>query len=289
MGRTAERTELVEREHASGKHSRRCSIRSTLESRSESGDSFQVVIRWKTTPRRASRHRNASRHFPQVGGGSADGPAGEGLAEVGWAGGGRLDDEGLVVQPDQARTASRPSRVQARPFSLYQWIRSRTVSSSACASFTIHRYPAPASQGQQHDRAPEPHRTGAAQAHDLRQLLPLLVSQPAHTDRLFPVKALDGLGHAGRALSGGCRDAAGRTGDVRARCPHSRQSRVSWTRSRPRPGGGAHRTGPSPPDGMHVGSRCGAGSGGQVVVDIEAVPVLAHSDRLSCLSARARR
>lgn len=105
----------------------------------------------------------------------------------------------------------------------------------------------------------------------------------------FPVKALDALDHAGRALSGGCRDTAGRTGDVRARCPHTRQSRASWTRSRPRPGGGAHRTSPSPRDGMHVGSRCGAGSGGQVVVDIDAVPVRAHSDRLSCRRPRTRR
>ncbi len=51
--------------------------------------------------------------FPQVGQQFADGPASEGLAELGRSGGGRLDDEVLVVRTEQAGTASRPPRVQA--------------------------------------------------------------------------------------------------------------------------------------------------------------------------------
>lgn len=52
-------------------------------------------------------------HFAQVGEQFADGPAGEGLAELGRAGGGRLDDEVLVVRAEQAGTASCPPRVRA--------------------------------------------------------------------------------------------------------------------------------------------------------------------------------
>jgi len=37
---------------------------------------------------------------------------GEGLAELGRAGGGRLHDEVLVIRAEQAGTASRPPRVQ---------------------------------------------------------------------------------------------------------------------------------------------------------------------------------
>lgn len=37
------------------------SIRSSLASKSRSGDSFQVFVRWKVIPRRASKHRSASR------------------------------------------------------------------------------------------------------------------------------------------------------------------------------------------------------------------------------------
>lgn len=74
-------------------------------------------------------------HAAQVGGEFADRPAGEGLAELGGAGGGRLDDEVLVVRAEQAGTASRPR--QARPISLNRWITSRTVSSSAWTSWAI--------------------------------------------------------------------------------------------------------------------------------------------------------
>lgn len=37
------------------------SIRASLASKSASGDSFQVFVRWKEIPRRASKHRRASR------------------------------------------------------------------------------------------------------------------------------------------------------------------------------------------------------------------------------------
>lgn len=37
------------------------SIRSSLASNAGSGDSFQVFVRWKVIPRRASKHRSASR------------------------------------------------------------------------------------------------------------------------------------------------------------------------------------------------------------------------------------
>lgn len=47
-----------------------------------------------------------------------------------------------------------------------------------------HRHPVPAGRGQQHHRPPVTHRTGAAPARDLLQLLPLLVGQSAHTDRI---------------------------------------------------------------------------------------------------------
>ncbi|GAB7101998.1 hypothetical protein JCM4814A_03120 [Streptomyces phaeofaciens JCM 4814] len=75
--------------------------------------------------------------LPQVGGEFADGPASEGLAELGRSGGGRRDDEVLVVRTEKAGTASRPLRVQAgpRPISLKRWIKSRTVGSSACTNW----------------------------------------------------------------------------------------------------------------------------------------------------------
>ncbi|WP_442270653.1 hypothetical protein [Streptomyces sp. M-16] len=58
---------------------------------------------------------HASVYFPQVGGTFADRPAGEGLAELGRAGGGGLDDAVLIIA-QQAGTASRPLRVrQAKP------------------------------------------------------------------------------------------------------------------------------------------------------------------------------
>lgn len=50
----------------SGKRSKTSSIRSSFASRSGSGDSFQVLVRWKVTPRRASRPRNASRPMRMI-------------------------------------------------------------------------------------------------------------------------------------------------------------------------------------------------------------------------------
>ncbi len=50
---------------------------------------------------------------PQMVGELADRPASEGPAELGGEGGGRLDDELLVVMAEQAGTTSRPLRVQA--------------------------------------------------------------------------------------------------------------------------------------------------------------------------------
>jgi hypothetical protein len=49
-----------------------------------------------------------------------------------------------------------------------------------------HGHPVSVGRGQQHHRAPVPHRTDAAPEHDLPQLLPFLVGQSAHPD---------GLGH----------------------------------------------------------------------------------------------
>ncbi len=74
----------------------------------------------------------------QVLGEFADRPAGEGFTEPARAGGGRLDDEVLVVLAEQAGTTSRPigSR-QASPISLKRWITSRTVSSSASTGRAI--------------------------------------------------------------------------------------------------------------------------------------------------------
>ncbi len=42
------------------------SIRSSLASNAGSGDSFQVLVHWKVIPRRASKHRRASRPIRTV-------------------------------------------------------------------------------------------------------------------------------------------------------------------------------------------------------------------------------
>ncbi len=53
--------ELVERKGAVRPLVDTYSIRASLTSNSVSGDSFQVFVRWKEIPRRASKHRRASR------------------------------------------------------------------------------------------------------------------------------------------------------------------------------------------------------------------------------------
>lgn len=123
--------------------------------------------------------------FPQVDGKFADGPAGEGLSEPGRAGGGRLDDEVLVVRTEQAGTASRLLRVQTGQADLVEPV-DRVADGVLVGLHQLgdHRHPVPAGRGQQHHRPPVAHRTGTAPAHDLLQLLPILVGQPAHTDRL---------------------------------------------------------------------------------------------------------
>jgi hypothetical protein len=140
-------------------------MRSSLASRSGSGDSFQVLVRWKVMPRRASRHRNASRPMRitrpctsrRNAASFADGPASEGLPEFGWAGGCRLNDEVLVVRAEKAGTASRPPRAQAGHADLVDPV--DLVSDGVLvglARLRDHRDTVPAGRGQQHHRAPVP-------------------------------------------------------------------------------------------------------------------------------------
>src|SRR4051794_3675643 len=68
----------------------------------------------------------------------AQAPVGERAAELLRSGGGRRDQELLVLSADPAGTATRPARVRAFiPTSLNRWIPSRTVSSSAATSRAI--------------------------------------------------------------------------------------------------------------------------------------------------------
>jgi hypothetical protein len=126
-------------------------------------------------------------HFAQVGDEFAQRPAGEGLAELDRAGGGRRDDEILVVTAELAGTASRPLRVQAGQTDLVEPV-DHVPDGVLIGLHQLrdHRDPVPAGRGQQHHRPPVTHRAGTAPAHDLLQLLPLLVGQSAPTE---------GLGH----------------------------------------------------------------------------------------------
>ena len=123
-------------------------------------------------------------HAGQVGGELAQGPAGEGLAELRRAGGGRRDDRresSSLIR--RGRPPAHRGSSAARPFSLNRWITSRTVSSSAAPAG---RSPGPGSPPPR-PSASSPAGTGPTRAsppHDLLQPLPLLVRQPAHTDRL---------------------------------------------------------------------------------------------------------
>jgi hypothetical protein len=100
-------------------------------------------------------------------------------------GGGRLDDEVLVVRAELAGTASRPPRVQAGQADLVEAV-DHIPDGVLVGLHQLgdHPDPVPAGRGQQHHRAPIAHRVGTSPAHDLLQLLPLLVGQSAHTDRL---------------------------------------------------------------------------------------------------------
>jgi hypothetical protein len=186
----------------SGKRSWTSSMRSSLVSRSGSGDSFQVLVRWKVIPRRASGQRKASRLIRIMWPGT----------RRRWAASLRTDQRvkgwpslvGRVMAVWTTKSSSsglsrrgrppahRGSR-QARPISLNRWITSRTVFSSARTSWAI-TGTRPADRGQQHHRAPVPHRTGASPAHDPLQLLPLLVGQSAHKDRLSHHTPSDRIG-----------------------------------------------------------------------------------------------
>jgi hypothetical protein len=115
----------------------------------------------------------------------ADRPTGAGLAQFRRAGGGRLNDEVLVVRTEQAGTASRPPRVQAGQPDLIEAVDHITDGVLVRLGQTCDNQDrAAACRGQQHHRPPEPHRAGTALPHDLLQLLPLLLSQPANPDRL---------------------------------------------------------------------------------------------------------
>jgi len=91
----------------------------------------------------------------------------------------------LVVRTEQAGTASRPLRVQGGQADLVEAV-DHVAHGVLVGLHELgdHRDPVPAGRGQQHHRAPIAHRTGTVPAHDLLQLLSLLVGQSAHTDRL---------------------------------------------------------------------------------------------------------
>lgn len=135
--------EFIGGEGRSEKRSRIPSIPSSFGSRSGSGDSFPVLVRWTVTPRRVSRPRVASRpspavDFPQVGEKLAQRSPGESWPTLA----GRvvaLNDGVLAVRLEQAGTISRLPRAPGRAslISLSRWMTFLMVSSSACTSWAI--------------------------------------------------------------------------------------------------------------------------------------------------------
>src|SRR3954452_17531713 len=104
----------------SGCCSRAASMRASLTSRSGSGDSFQVLVRWKVIswssqqpagPLAADAH-DPARVVGQIADQLAQAPVGERLPQLARSGGGHLDEEALVLSADPAGTATRPARVQ---------------------------------------------------------------------------------------------------------------------------------------------------------------------------------
>ena len=123
-------------------------------------------------------------HAAQAGGEFADRPAGEGLAGLGGAGGGRLDDEVLVFIAEETGTASRPCRIHTGQADLVEPV--DHIAHGALVSpdqLGDHRDRVPADRGEQHHRPPAAQRVGAAPGHDLLLLL-LLIGQSAHAHRL---------------------------------------------------------------------------------------------------------
>ncbi|MBG6091872.1 hypothetical protein IW256_005985 [Actinomadura viridis] len=120
---------------------------------------------------------SAAKDAAQGGGEFADRPAGEGLADFGGAGGGRLDDEVFVSRGEQAGTVSRPLRVQAGQADLVEPVDHITHGVLVGLDrLGDHRGPVPAGGRQQHHRPAIAHRAGTAAAHDLLQLPPFLIA-----------------------------------------------------------------------------------------------------------------
>ncbi len=124
----------------------------------------------------AAQADRAARDGGQVGGELAQGPVGEGLAQAGRSGGGRLDDEVLFVRAELAGTASRPQRVQSGQADLVEGV--DDVAHGVLIGrheLGDHRDPVASSRGQQHHRAAVANGVHRAAPHDLLQLLALLV------------------------------------------------------------------------------------------------------------------
>lgn len=110
-----------------------------------SGVTLRVFVCWKVMSGRAGRVRFRGRcgdpavDFAQVGDEFALRRGGEGPAEPGGAGGGRLDDGVLFVTAGRAGTVSRSAERsgRAKPFSLGRWVVSRSVFLSVCVGWAI--------------------------------------------------------------------------------------------------------------------------------------------------------
>ncbi len=125
----------------------------------------------------------------QVSGELAQRPAGEGLAELGRAGRGRVDDEVFLVRGEQAGTASRPFRVQAVQSLVVEGVDDLAHGlfvSGDQASYD--RDGVAAGRGQDDHRPPVADRVGAAPADDALEFLALRVGESA---------GFEGCGHRG--------------------------------------------------------------------------------------------
>jgi hypothetical protein len=125
----------------------------------------------------------------------ADAPAGEGLPELLRAGGGRLDDEALVVSRDLAGTATRPLRVQgSHPHLVEPVDHLPDPVLGGRRELSDHRHRVPTGRGMHHQRSP-PLDMGlvglaAPTPHDPLELLAFLGRQPPHSKwfRHAPIK-----------------------------------------------------------------------------------------------------
>ena len=168
-------------------------MRASFCSRNGSGDSFQVLVRWKVIFASARIWRSRSREIVdlasllgrQVAGQLAHAPAGEGLAQAAWTLGGRLDDQLAFLSRYPAGTATRPLRVQGVHPLVVEGMDHLAHPVGAGLDQPGDRRHVVAARRGEHDQRSAPLDDGlvalaAAPTHDPLELPALLVGEPAH-------------------------------------------------------------------------------------------------------------